>query len=87
MYTYAIRQQASTFTPALAEKESRQFCHNQPSTVDKRWGPKPLDGPISIDFISQMLEARKVKSYPYSNKIRNKIITLCRTSYRKNLMK
>ncbi|CAF1635025.1 unnamed protein product, partial [Didymodactylos carnosus] len=50
-------------------EELTQFCHNQPSTVNKRWGPKPLDGPISIDFISQMLEARKVKSYPYSNQL------------------
>ncbi|CAF1562584.1 unnamed protein product, partial [Didymodactylos carnosus] len=48
--------------------ENRQFCQSQTITqINKRWGPKPLDGPISIDFINQMLEARKVKSYPYSH--------------------
>lgn len=35
------------------------------SRISKRW-KSSVEGPISIDFINQMLEARKVKSYPYS---------------------
>ncbi|UJR08090.1 hypothetical protein I4U23_012367 [Adineta vaga] len=40
----------------------RQVCS---SRVVKRWS-NSIEGPIAIDFINQMLEARKVKSYPYS---------------------
>ncbi len=44
---------------------SRTFCSNRPQLrFAKRW-KHSLDGPISIDFIHQMLESRKVKSYPY----------------------
>lgn len=35
------------------------------SRVSKRWKGS-VAGPMAIDFINQMLEARKVKSYPYS---------------------
>ncbi|CAF4406770.1 unnamed protein product [Rotaria socialis] len=42
-----------------------QFCSNRSrSSFTKRWG-HTVEGPISIDFIHQMLESRKVKSYPY----------------------
>ncbi|CAF1281498.1 unnamed protein product, partial [Didymodactylos carnosus] len=30
---------------------------------------KPVDGPMSIDYINHMLEARKVKKYPYPSDI------------------
>lgn len=40
----------------------RQVCS---SRVNKRWKGS-VAGPMAIDFINQMLEARKVKSYPYS---------------------
>jgi hypothetical protein len=44
----------------------REFCSNQPavSRFSKRWNNQ-VGGPISIDFIHQMLESRKVKAYPY----------------------
>jgi len=43
------------------------FCFRQvcSSRIDKRWKGS-VEGPMAIDFINQMLEARKVKSYPYS---------------------
>jgi hypothetical protein len=40
----------------------RQVCS---SRIAKRWKGS-VAGPMAIDFINQMLEARKVKSYPYS---------------------
>ena len=40
----------------------RQVCS---SRLAKRWKGS-VEGPMAIDFINQMLEARKVKSYPYS---------------------
>jgi hypothetical protein len=40
----------------------RQVCS---SRLNKRWKGS-VEGPMAIDFINQMLEARKVKSYPYS---------------------
>ncbi len=44
----------------------REFCSNRPqSRFAKRWRNQ-LEGPMSIDFIHQMLESRKVKAYPYS---------------------
>jgi len=49
--------------------ELAQFCNEQSKMINKRWLGKSLDGPISIDFINQMLEARKVKAYPYPYKI------------------
>ncbi|CAF3924692.1 unnamed protein product [Rotaria sordida] len=45
--------------------ELSQVCS---SRHDKRW-KNSIKGPINIDFINQMLEARKVKSYPYSAQI------------------
>jgi len=42
-----------------------QYCSNRPALrIAKRWKDS-VEGPISIDFINQMLESRKVKSYPY----------------------
>ncbi|CAF1444291.1 unnamed protein product, partial [Adineta ricciae] len=50
---------------AIRINELSQFCLNRPQTrFSKRW-KHSVDGPISIDFIHQMLESRKVKSYPY----------------------
>jgi len=46
-------------------EELAQFCSEHSKVINKRWVGKSLDGPISIDFINQMLEARKVKAYPY----------------------
>lgn len=43
----------------------RQFCSNQASTRFVKRGRHQVGGPISIDFINQMLESRKVQSYPY----------------------
>ena len=44
---------------------SSEFCSNRPqSRFAKRW-KQSVGGPMSIDFIHQMLESRKVKSYPY----------------------
>jgi hypothetical protein len=40
----------------------RQVCSRR---FSKRWSGS-VGGPIAIDYINQMLEARKVKSYPYS---------------------
>jgi hypothetical protein len=40
----------------------RQVCS---SRIGKRWKDS-VEGPMAINFIHQMLEARKVKSYPYS---------------------
>jgi len=46
--------------------ELSEFCSNQPKPrFAKRW-KHSVGGPMSIDFIHQMLESRKVKSYPYS---------------------
>ncbi|CAF1022050.1 unnamed protein product [Adineta ricciae] len=42
--------------------ELSQVCS---SRFAKRWRGS-IEGPIAIDYINQMLEARKVKSYPYS---------------------
>ncbi|CAF3441677.1 unnamed protein product [Rotaria sp. Silwood1] len=45
--------------------ELSEFCSNRSQTqFVKRWR-HTVEGPISIDFIHQMLESRKVKSYPY----------------------
>ncbi|UJR38271.1 hypothetical protein I4U23_030944 [Adineta vaga] len=45
--------------------ELSQYCSNRPQPrFVKRW-KHSVEGPISIDFIHQMLESRKVKSYPY----------------------
>jgi len=45
--------------------ELSEFCSNRPqSRFAKRW-KHSVGGPMSIDFIHQMLESRKVKSYPY----------------------
>ncbi|CAF4194482.1 unnamed protein product [Rotaria sp. Silwood2] len=45
--------------------ELSEFCSNRSRTqFTKRWRHS-VEGPISIDFIHQMLESRKVKSYPY----------------------
>jgi hypothetical protein len=43
----------------------RQVCS---SRIAKRWKGS-VSGPMAIDYINQMLEARKVKSYPYSAEI------------------
>ncbi|CAF1091395.1 unnamed protein product [Adineta steineri] len=43
-------------------KELSQICS---SRFNKRWSGS-VGGPIAIDYINQMLEARKVKTYPYS---------------------
>ena len=44
----------------------REFCSNRPqSRFVKRW-KHTVAGPMSIDFINQMLESRKVQTYPYS---------------------
>ncbi|CAF1225260.1 unnamed protein product [Rotaria magnacalcarata] len=46
-----------------------QFCSNRSrSSFTKRW-EHTVEGPISIDFIHQMLESRKVQSYPYPAEI------------------
>jgi len=42
--------------------EILQVCS---ARITKRWKGS-VEGPMAIDFINQMLEARKVKSYPYS---------------------
>jgi hypothetical protein len=47
---------------AVQLDQIRQVCS---SRITKRW-KSSVAGPMSIDFINQMLEARKVKSYPYS---------------------
>jgi hypothetical protein len=49
------------------EKKTKTFLFRQvcSSRIAKRW-KSSVGGPMSIDFIHQMLEARKVKSYPYS---------------------
>ncbi|CAF0991347.1 unnamed protein product [Rotaria sordida] len=45
--------------------ELSDFCSNRSQMqLAKRWRHS-VEGPISIDFIHQMLESRKVKSYPY----------------------
>jgi len=51
---------------AVRLNELTDYCLNRPeSRFAKRW-KQTVEGPISIDFINQMLESRKVKSYPYS---------------------
>jgi len=47
---------------AIQLNELSQVCS---SRIAKRWKGS-VEGPMAIDFINQMLEARKVKSYPYS---------------------
>ncbi|CAF0719191.1 unnamed protein product [Adineta steineri] len=50
---------------AIRLNEISEFCSNRPQLrFTKRW-KHSVEGPISIDFIHQMLESRKVKSYPY----------------------
>lgn len=47
-----------------------EFCSNrsQQNRFTKRW-KHSVGGPMSIDYINQMLESRKVKSYPYSAEV------------------
>jgi len=60
--TSSNKKEVST---AVRLDELSQFCSNRPaSRIVKRWKDS-VEGPIAIDFINQMLEARKVKSYPY----------------------
>jgi hypothetical protein len=50
----------------LQFNELSEFCSNRPQPrFAKRWRHS-VGGPMSIDFIHQMLESRKVKAYPYS---------------------
>ncbi|CAF3956927.1 unnamed protein product, partial [Rotaria magnacalcarata] len=52
-----------------------QFCSNRSrSSFTKRW-EHTVEGPISIDFIHQMLESRKVQSYPYPAEIDPYLVT------------
>ncbi|CAF4221645.1 unnamed protein product [Rotaria sp. Silwood2] len=50
---------------ALRLNELSQVCS---SRVDKQW-KSSIERPITIDFMNQMLAARKVKSNPYSTEI------------------
>ena len=50
----------------ISKRENvNQVCSDR---LNKRW-KSSVEGPMAIDFINQMLEARKVQSYPYSSEI------------------
>jgi hypothetical protein len=51
---------------AKRDKSAIRLDEVCPARITKRWKGSSVEGPMAIDFINQMLEARKVKSYPYS---------------------
>jgi len=64
-----VKRDNKEIQSAIRLNELSQVCSNRASSrFSKRWIDS-VEGPMAIDFINQMLEARKVKSYPYSAEI------------------